>query len=122
MTGVYDRVPGIVALVLGVLGSALIAYGLTTAAPVVDFATSEEAALKALGVTRVRFGCAVTAMAGSVLLMSSSRLTGAAVIVLSAVVAVVVGADTVVSLALALVLAAVTLVAAVLLVLQGRAR
>ena len=72
----FGRMPGAPAVTLAVVAAGLIVYGLTTAAPLVDFATDEEAALKATGVLRVRIGCGLTAAAGLVLVLSSSWWPG----------------------------------------------
>jgi hypothetical protein len=103
---VSGRLAGAIALTLTVVGAGLIVYGLTTAVPLVDFATDEEAALKAAGVLRVRIGCGFTAAAGLVLVLSSSWWTGAVVVAGSAVVALAVGSSTLLSLLLGLGLAA----------------
>jgi hypothetical protein len=99
----------VIALGLAVIGAGLIVYGLTTAAPLVDFATDEEAALEAAGVLRVRIGCGLTAAAGLVLMLSAPWWTGAVVVAGSVVLALVVGSSTPLSLLLGLGLVAFTL-------------
>lgn len=79
---------------LGLVAAAVQARGLVDAVPLVDWNSTQQHRLRDAGAQLVRVGCALSGLAGALLLVGGTWRWGTLVVLLSVLLAVLAGANT----------------------------